>query len=484
MQYSVSMRRIGCYTLMLTLPLIAAATCHEPGAMPPVKRPGSLLMEGPESMVPQIPPSTAPAQKPSRSTEPSKAKQPALLAGVRSLRPFYARLQALSRGEIHRVRVSVWGDSHIAAELLVGRLRSSLQQQLGDGGPGFVLLGGPWRSYRHSAVKLGQSRGWRSERLWARYSRRRPKPRDDLFGIAGISVHSRRRAWAWAVPRGRASWASAELYYLRQPKGGKLVVLADDRRVKWLFTVASNKEPAYARFDLPEGTRRLELRTRSGEVRLFGLDLASDQPGVVCDTLGINGARAGTMLEWNEELMGDQLRHLAPDLVVLAYGSNEVDSEDLTRAAFAAEFESVLQRMKRLAPQAACLIVGPPDQARFNRDSSAYEIPVQLDGIVAEQRRVARLHGCAFFDQRAAMGGAGSVLGLVQRDPPMVRPDHIHLSNDGYAWMGDRIYQSLMEGYKRFEDSQPELPPAPAPASAPASAPVSAPTTVPSVTDQ
>ena len=61
---------------------------------------------------------------------------------------------------------------------------------------GLVLVGRPWRSYRLGAAKLGIRGRWRSERIWSRYSRRRRRPREDLFGIAGISVHTRWRASA------------------------------------------------------------------------------------------------------------------------------------------------------------------------------------------------------------------------------------------------------------------------------------------------
>jgi lysophospholipase L1-like esterase len=363
---------------------------------------------------------------------------------------FFDGLSALKQAKRRRSRIAFWGDSHVAGEMLPGRLRARLQAIFGDGGPGFVLLGQPWPSYRHLAVKLGSNKRWRAERIWGRYSRRRPQPRDDLFGLAGISVHAPRgrTARAWVEPRGQRVLSGLDLYYLRQPGGGKLEVRANGRRVKVLLTIASRKEPAYARVKLPPRTRRVELITgRTGEVRLFGADLESGAPGLVLDTFGINGARAGTLLKWNERLMAHQLRQLAPDLLVLAYGSNEVDSGNLTRS-FGATFDAVLTRMRKAAPQAACLVVGPPDQARFDKDLG-WQIPGRLGWLVAEQRRLAKLRGCAFWDQRAAMGGARRISTWVRADPPLARPDHVHLSVRGYRAISDALADALLAAWHK-----------------------------------
>ncbi len=363
---------------------------------------------------------------------------------------FFDGLSALKQGTGRRSRIAMWGDSHVAGEMLPGRLRARLQETFGDGGPGFVLLGQPWPSYRHLAVKLGSNKRWRAERIWGRYSRRRPQPRDDLFGLAGISVHAPRgrAALAWVEPRGKRVISGLDLYYLRQPGGGKLEVRANGRRVKVLLTIASRKEPAYARVKLPPRTNRVELITgRTGEVRLFGADLESGAPGVVLDTFGINGAQASTLLKWNDRLMGHQLRQLAPDLVVLAYGSNEVDSGNLTQARFGATFDAVLTRMRKATPKAACLVVGPPDQARFDKELG-WRIPGRLSWLVTEQRRLARLRGCAFWDQRAAMGGARRISTWVRADPPLARSDHVHLTVRGYRAISDALADALLSAWR------------------------------------
>jgi len=67
----------------------------------------------------------------------------------------------------------------------------------------------------------------------------------------------------------------------------------------------------------------------------------------------------------------------------------------------------------------------------------------------AFQRRVARQHGCAYWSQRSAMGGPGSVVHWAGRDPPLARQDHLHLTARGYRMMADRLYAALMAARPR-----------------------------------
>jgi lysophospholipase L1-like esterase len=389
-----------------------------------------------------------PARTP--SSVPAVGARAVEIEDERALAPLFAKLRACKERVRTRVRVTHWGDSHITSDIISGELRQRLQAEFGDGGPGFVLLGKPWPSYRHAQVATGADSGWRSERLWAKYGRGRLQPRDDLFGVPGISVHALQGAVTWAEGRARRTLRTADLYYLLQPGGGRIELLVGGKRLRWLFTVASEKEAAVARVDLPDGTRRVELAASLGEVRLYGVDFTSGARGVVYDTLGLNGGRAAAMLQWNEALMTYQLARLAPDLIVVAFGSNEVDNERLSRSAFATTFDDVLRRLRKMTPGASCLVLGPTDQGRYRR-RQGWVIPEQLAIIVDEQRRVAKLRGCAFWDQRAAMGGHGSIVSWMRAAPQLAQTDRVHLTGEGYRQLGAALFQSLMTHLARYQ---------------------------------
>ena len=372
--------------------------------------------------------------------------------GGRALASFYEQLSLVRQEGKGQVRITHWGDSHIAADALTGQLRRRLQRAAGNAGPGFVLLGKPWPSYWHSQVKNGASRGWRAERLRGRYARKRLQPRDDLLGLAGVSVYTPRRSCsAWVEARRGRLISSATLYYLQQPGGGSVELWGDGKLARRRSTRGTTSGAGFLEVAFKKPVKRVELRTGGARrVRLYGVDLRTSRPGVIYDALGINGARATQLLGWNESLMKAQLEQLGPDLVVLAYGANEVDNTALTRRGFAAGFDKVLKRLRAVAPAAACLITGPTDRARYDK-AQGHISPPNLDFIVAEQRRLALAHGCAFWDQRAAMGGRFSIFQWISAIPPLARTDHVHLTPPGYRRLAELLYAELARGLDRWE---------------------------------
>lgn len=368
------------------------------------------------------------------------------LEGAARLGGFCGRLAALKQGARDTVRIVHWGDSHVAAGWLPDGLRRLWQRRFGDGGPGLVLVGEPWRSYKHGGVRLSAQGAWRAERPWSRYGRGRLRPRDAFFGVAGISVHAREAARASLELTGEAIDRVA-LAYLLQPGGGVLELWSEGRRLGRWPTEAATKLPAQATLALPRPTRQLELRTQGGEVRLFGVDLTRAAGGVVYDGLGINGARADGLLQWDEVQLGAQLAQLAPTLLVFAYGSNELDARNLTREGFAQSFATALRRLLTLAggaARSACLVLGITDQARRGPDRRWRE-PTLLPALIEEQRRTAAAAGCAFWDQRAAMGGPGAVFDWAKANPPLAMRDYLHLTLPGYQRLGEQLFAALLE---------------------------------------
>ena len=135
------------------------------------------------------------------------------------------------------------------------------------------------------------------------------------------------RAWTdVSLPSSRL-----EFDYLQEPQGGSFDVFIDGARAGRVATKAGQAASGFFSFDVPDAPHSVELRTvGDGDVRIFGMALDRAQAGVVVDALGINGAQVFTALRWSEEHFAEQLRHRAPDLVVLAYGTNEALESTLT----------------------------------------------------------------------------------------------------------------------------------------------------------
>jgi lysophospholipase L1-like esterase len=180
-------------------------------------------------------------------------------------------------------------------------------------------------------------------------------------------------------------------------------------------------------------------------VRLFGW-VAENPTGITYETLGINGASATTALKWNSNTLQHNIQHRNPDLIVVAYGTNEAGSPKWTVESYQAMFEDLLREFRTAAPTASILVLGPPDRAQ--RIKRKWQ-PLTQIGVIAEaQRRAAMSIGAAFVDLRAEMGGAGSMEQWVRAGT--AQADRVHFTSPGYHLLGDAVYADIMSQYWVF----------------------------------
>jgi lysophospholipase L1-like esterase len=202
---------------------------------------------------------------------------------------------------------------------------------------------------------------------------------------------------------------------------------------------------------VPDAPHQVEVYTvGDGPVRVFGMTLDRAQAGVVVDALGINGAQIFTALRWSEDHFAEQLRHQAPDLVVLAYGTNEAVEPHLEDADYERGLVDILGRVSRAAPNAACMLLGPPDLARWTKGTKGYHTWPRVLEIAAIQRRVAKAAGCGFYDQIEAMGGPGSMAAWAEEADPRAQQDRMHLTRSGYTLVGTSLANDVMRAYDEW----------------------------------
>ncbi|MET0342912.1 MAG: SGNH/GDSL hydrolase family protein [Polyangiales bacterium] len=362
--------------------------------------------------------------------------------GASALAQFHRALQRTAAGR-GKSRILFYGDSHVACDFLTGRVRDGLQARFGDGGPGFIIAGKPWRSHRHDRVGISEAEGVRSERVKARLD---PDSAARL-GLAGVAFESERaRARVQLSTRGDDA-LQGELYFLKQPGGGHLRISTDGKRPADVRTRSAKEHAGYHPFALPAGSaHKLKLEvTNGGPVTWFGVSLENEHPGVVLDTLGIPGARARAMLSWDGALLREHVRHRNPDLLVLAYGTNEAGDEEPI-ASYEEQLREVVGRMRTMAKGASCLLIGPTDRLE-RTPSGELRVMARTEKLIAAQRKVAREHGCGFFDLVGAMGGPKSMLKWSTSQPAYGAPDHVHLTKRGYVALGDVLTTALLEGY-------------------------------------
>lgn len=353
-------------------------------------------------------------------------------------------LRRAERGE-GQARLVFYGASHVASDLITGSIREELQARFGDAGHGLVLPAHPWPSYRHRGVDVESNRGrWSSTKV-------RAGDRDvDHYGVAGTFVETDRAGAFGRVStetRGDIGRSASlfDLYYMGQPGGGSFDILIDGHTTERVRTDAASRESGYATFRVPDAPHSFEVRAvGDGPIRLFGLAVERETPGVIVDTLGINGARARYHLMWDDTLYREHLRRRQPDLVVLAYGTNE-SGDELAIARYEEQLRTVLTRVRDTAPRAACLLIGPSD--RPIRENGTFLDRPRTAQLVESQYRIALENGCAFFDLVALSGGPLSMVDWVANDPSYGGGDYVHYTRRGYQRVADVLLRALMDGY-------------------------------------
>jgi lysophospholipase L1-like esterase len=357
-------------------------------------------------------------------------------AALHDFQQALARSLTESSAEPAVTRIIHYGDSHVAADLLTGSLRQQFQTAFGNAGSGFLYAARPWNWYTRASFTSVASAGWNVDGL-----KLAALPFDNLLGLAGLSFTTNRAGERLQLT---ATGTRFEFYLLQQPQAGSVECWLDGE----LYHPALPLDAPYATtLFVPieaesDGPHTLELRTiTDGPVRSFGLIAENNRSGVSYDALGLNGARATRPLAWDWDLLREQLTQRAPDLIVIAYGSNEAGDTDLSLATYQRDFTELLRRFQAAVPEAALLVIAPPDRAAFTY--GRWQTLPKLPGVVAAQRAAAQEADAAFWNLFQAMGGAGSIQRWATQRPPLAQADRVHLTATGYRLIADALYEEL-----------------------------------------
>jgi lysophospholipase L1-like esterase len=356
---------------------------------------------------------------------------------------FYAALWRTERklpGAI--TRIVHYGDSPTTADLITGDVRSILQGHYGDAGHGFVLIGKPWAWYRHNGLQLSAS-GWDMSR--ASFG----EARDGLFGLGGVSFLGEAGASSKII-YSSPGHTHFEVWYLKQPGGGSVTVTGDGALLGEVDTGAAEKGAGVAVFHAPAGVQALELSVVRPPVRLFGVVAEKSGPGVVYDTLGLNGASISVLSRlMNAKHLSDELRLRHPDLVIVNYGTNEADFASFIDQRYEKELREAIRRIRAALPETSILVMSPMD--RGQRSGAEIETMPTIPRLVEIQRRVARETGCGFFDTFHTMGGDGTMARWYTGQPRLVSADLIHPFPAGGKSIAVIFARELAAGLNRYK---------------------------------
>lgn len=395
------------------------------------------------------------APSPQPVSAPSAALPAPGLPAETALAPFYQALAQLQAGTRHTpVMVLQIGDSHTANDAFSGHMRSLLQTQFGNAGRGILQGGVPFRYYNPAQVTV-TAKGWKSINSLSPAS-------VGPFGLTAFRQHAAGPATMTLTAATQGAMDVADLEVLMQPGGGALRVRFDTGATMLIPTNA----PVMHAQDIPlpsRGATSVTISTINHKpVDVLSWTFVRAGAGVVYSNLGTVGARVDLVGRWDPAIVQADLARLQPSLIVFAFGTNEGfrDAEDM--ASYPALYRSELDMLRQDAPQAAFILIGPPDGVRRFKptdlnagscgviDGQEWDRPQNLDPVRAAIKTIAQQEGLYYWDWSHAMGGTCSMVGWAAATPPLAWPDHVHPTAAGYDLTAERLYGAIIAGFDRY----------------------------------
>jgi lysophospholipase L1-like esterase len=363
-----------------------------------------------------------------------------------------------------RLTILQLGDSHTAADLFTGRVRERLQEIYGLGGAGYIVPGVPHPGVRSALFKDEASDGWNYEALQKSSEQRR-------FYLSGFNAVAHRAGAAITLTaRGPLGFDSLDVAFLKQPGGGHAQVLIDGALSGEIDLDGAPDQRAILSAPPPgagaHAIHEIAVRSTSdAPVTVTGIHVERQGDGVSYLSLGFPGATIQVLQKLNMANLSDDMRRLAPDVIILAFGTNEGFNDALDLGAYAAEYQSVIGKLKASQPNARLVMIGPPDAARLpgncagpahdcpapalRADAASnahcrFETPPKLAQVREAQRRLAEKNGALFWDWSSVMPGPCGAQTWAAATPALMAHDFVHMTVEGYRLSADKFADFLI----------------------------------------
>ncbi|GAA0310615.1 SGNH/GDSL hydrolase family protein [Sphingomonas oligophenolica] len=386
------------------------------------------------------------------------------LCNAEALRPWFAKLALAGRARgkppLHILQI---GDSHTAGDAVTGGWRTLLQERTGSGGHGVLAPGRPYDGYITQGVTVSMSPGWS---VGATFGKDAHEPRPRL-GLSGFSLTSTAGGASMAL---RAEPAMAfDRFTLCAiggvDRGGVAVRFDGVDRGRIDFSAPAG-QPACRTIRADGLSLSVEIMAERPGLTITSWATFSDDGGVALSNLGVVGSQLAHFARTDDAVVAEELKAYRPDLIVLAFGTNEGFAPHFDAVAYEAILRLQVARLRRLSGDVPILLLGAPDSLsrqpalRANAAGVVIECetvpgtdahpalfaPPALAMVRAIQRRIADDLGLAFWDWQMRMGGPCAARGWVKRDVPLMRGDYVHFNKAGGLEIARALQADLDRG--------------------------------------
>ncbi len=342
--------------------------------------------------------------------------------------PNTAKLNAaIQNRDVHVVQL---GDSHTAADEMTHVLRQQLQNALGDGGMGWGM---PMYFSGQRMARFGyDNSGWRpvSSRT----------QRNDNYTLGGLNAVPQHAGATLTIKAKQVEQVQKILVSIRQAANDMPFTGIDaDGKTFTLEAPVKNNHWQTVTF-----TAKLPftITAQNTQNSALGGWWAKNQngSGAVVSALGINGAELSYWNRWSNDWQ-NELTAVAPNLVILAYGTNEAYNDNLDVEQARSILMDKIQKIRAISPQTAVMIVSAPESLKRTAGECGSR-PIKLSAVQSMQLQVAQSMHTLYWDWQKAMGGSCSMKSWINQG--LGRADGVHFSASGYQRLGRSLASDLL----------------------------------------
>lgn len=364
---------------------------------------------------------------------------------LRGMAKFYEALGKVKKMN-RPVRIAVFGDSFIEADIFTADLRSLLQTQFGGSGVGFIPVTSMTSGYRPTVRhSFG---GWSSHCVT-----------DSIFNHSkqGISGHYFiPRSGAYIEAKGQTKYGNhldtcevATLYFVN--KGNLQITSRINNKIEEQY------EP-----DALGRLQEVSVKGHIGSVRwminqadsalFYGVAMDAEN-GICVDNFSLRGSSGLSLRGIPESMLREFNAQRTYDLIVLEYGLNVATPRGKNYDRYKAGMLTVVEHLKNCFPDAGILIMGVGDR-EYKTETGELRTMPGVKNLIRYQQAIAAESSVAFWNMYEAMGGEGSMAKMVHAKPSMANYDYTHINFRGGEHLAKLLYETLMYGKQQYDRRQ------------------------------
>ena len=348
--------------------------------------------------------------------------------------------QLLSQGK-GQINIVQYGGSHIQADVFSGECRTRFQFFEGgqNAGRGFVF---PYR-LAHTNTPFGYY--FRYSGSWdaCRNVQRKQICNLGMAGISAITKDSLSSLTLLIEPDNDLDYSFNRIKIYHNTDTASFSIRIDSSIIisQKLFVKEGFTEFQFNKYIDSLHIEFIQKDSTQSFFQLYGMNLESDDPGIVYHNLGINGASTTSFLRCNR--MEKDLKSIAPDLVIFGIGINDAYGKKFSQTRFEQNYDTLIARVKAANPNAAIIFA-------TNNDSYYRRRYVNRNGIKVQESmyRLAKKHNAAVWDMFEIMGGLNSI--VVWQKEYLAKRDRIHFTRTGYILLGDLLFDAIISDYGNY----------------------------------